>query len=127
MKKRNYILIAFLVIVAGAYTGYKYLYKSHRNIESEVASIKLEAKELLGMFASENTEEVLNKTVEVTGIITEMDAQSITLDEAIQCTFVQLPQGLELNKKVTIKGRCIGYDELFEIAKLDQCSQTNSL
>lgn len=125
MKKRNYILIAFLVIVVGAYTGYKYLYKNHRNIETEVASVKVEAKELIAMFASENTERILNKTVEVTGMITEMDSQSVTLDEAIQCTFEEFPQGLEINKKVTIKGRCIGYDDLFEIAKLDQCSLTH--
>lgn len=127
MKKRNYILIAFLVIVVGAYTGYKYLYKNHRNIETEVPSVKVDATELVGLFVSENTSSILNKTVEVTGVITEMDAQSVTLDEAIQCTFDLLPQGLELNKKVTIKGRCIGYDDLFEIAKLDQCSLTNSL
>jgi len=54
-----------------------------------------------------------------------MDTQSVTLDEAIQCTFNQLPQGLSLDKKVTIKGRCIGYDDLFELAKLDQCSLSN--
>jgi hypothetical protein len=125
MKKRNYLIIAFLVIVVGAYTGYKYLYKSHRNIETEVASVQVGAKELVGMFASENTSSILNKTLEVTGVITEMDAKSVTLDEAIQCTFNQMPQGLELNKTVTIKGRCIGYDDLFEIAKLDQCSLTN--
>ena len=125
MKNRNYILIAFLVIVVGAYTGYKYLYKNHRNIETEVASGKVEAKELVAMFASGNTESILNKTVEVTGAITEMDAQSVTLDEAVQCTFEEFPKGLEINKKVTIKGRCIGYDDLFEIAKLDQCSLTH--
>ncbi|MEZ4857908.1 MAG: hypothetical protein R2781_03785 [Flavobacteriaceae bacterium] len=126
MKKRNF-LIAFLVIVAGAYTGYKYLYKSHRNIEAEVALLKVEAKQLVAMLLSDNSQGILNKTVEVTGIITEIENQSITLDEAIQCTFSQLPKGLELNKKVTIKGRCIGYDDLFELAKLDQCSLTNYL
>ncbi len=112
------------MIVVGAYTGYKYLYKSHRNIETEVASVNVNANELVKMFASENSELVLNKTVEVTGTITEMDAQSVTLDEAVQCTFSELPQNLSLNEKITIKGRCIGYDDLFEIAKLDQCSLT---
>lgn len=125
MKRKNYLILAILVIVVGAYTGYKYLYKSHRNIDTEVATVKVDATTLVGMFASENTTTVLNKTVEVTGVITEKDEQFITLDEVIQCSFGELPQGLELNKKVTVKGRCIGYDDLFEIAKLDQCSLIN--
>lgn len=52
-----------MVIVVGAYTGYKYLYKSHRDIKTEVASVKVDAKELVGMFALGNTESILNKTV----------------------------------------------------------------
>ncbi|MEZ4779531.1 MAG: hypothetical protein R2786_09150 [Flavobacteriaceae bacterium] len=123
MKKRS-LLIAFLVIVAGAYAGYKYLYKSHRNIEAETAAVNISAIELVTMFKEGKTENILNKTIIVSGTITEMDAQSVILDDMAQCVFEKLPENLQLQDKVSIKGRCIGFDDLFEQAKLDQCSLT---
>ena len=123
MKKRNF-LIAFLVIVVGAYAGYKYLYKSHRNIETEAASVTVDATQLVAMFTAENTDDILNKTIIVKGTITEMDAQSVILDDKAHCVFETLPKNFQLQDKVSIKGRCIGFDDLFELAKLDQCSLT---
>ncbi|MCB0456783.1 MAG: hypothetical protein R2776_09205 [Flavobacteriaceae bacterium] len=123
MKKRS-LLIAFLVIVAGAYTGYKYLYKSHRNIEAETPSVNVEATQLVAMFTAGETQNILNKTIIVSGTITEMDVQSVILDDVVHCVFETFPKNLKQQDKVSIKGRCIGFDDLFEQAKLDQCSLT---
>jgi len=38
----------------------------------------------------------------------------------VQCSFESAIQGINANEQITIKGRCIGYDDLFEIVKLDQ-------
>ena len=123
MKKRN-LIIAFLVIVAGAYAGYKYLYKNHRNIEQEVASVTVKAPELVSMFTAGDTKNILNKTIIISGTITEMDSQSVILDDMVHCVFEKYPENFQLQDKVSIKGRCIGFDDLFELAKLDQCSLT---
>ena len=46
MKRKIVFLIVMLGLVAGAYIGYKYLYKDHRNIENEVSVLEVEADEL---------------------------------------------------------------------------------
>jgi len=38
------------------------------------------------------------------------------------CGLDSLTGSNQLNKTITIKGRCIGYDELFGEVKLDQCT-----
>ncbi|HBC03364.1 MAG TPA: hypothetical protein DC015_03990 [Aequorivita sp.] len=64
----------------------------------------------------------MNQTISVTGVITNLEDGAITLDESVYATFDENIPQLTTNEKIMIKGRCIGYDELFEIVKLDQCS-----
>ncbi|MGV6828706.1 MAG: OB-fold protein [Flavobacteriales bacterium] len=119
-KSRKIIIIILLGLLIGAFFMYNYVYQEHRDIKTETAKLKVEAKELVKIFANQSATEVLNSTVEVTGKITEIGDQSITIDESVQCSFDQAIQQLKLNDPITIKGRCIGYDDLFEIVKLDQ-------
>jgi len=109
-----------IIVAIAGYFGYNYMYQDHRDISSEAAKVDVLASDLLQMFKESETPEVLNSTVQVSGIVTETDANSITLDGNVQCSFDEAVQGVQVNDKLTIKGRCIGYDELFEIVKLDQ-------
>lgn len=124
MKK---LIIILVVLAIGGFFGYKYLYQSHRNIEEEDASFELEAISLVKEF-SENTElasmKYLNKTIIVKGALTEIESNSLMLANAAYCTFDTNHDILEthLNSVYSIKGRCIGYDELLEVVKLDQAS-----
>ena len=122
MKKKIVFLIVMLVLVVGAYTGYKYLYKDHRNIGEEVAAMEVSATKLQEMFLSDSSENVLNKTLIVNGTITQIEDNSMTIDEKVHCSFELEFEGLTMGDTVSIKGRCIGYDNLFEIVKLDQSS-----
>lgn len=122
MKKKIVFLIVIVGLVAGAYTGYKYLYKDHRNIAQETAVTAVSANEMLAAFQNENGTDFLNKTIIVNGIITQIEANSITLDEVVQCSFDRVIDGMEAGRQVSVKGRCLGYDDLFEIVKLDQSS-----
>lgn len=125
MKKKIVFLIVMLVLVAGTYTGYKYLYKDHRDIQNEVAVMEVSAAELQQEFLNNTSESVLNKTLIVNGTITQIEDNSITIDEMVHCSFELEFDGLTEGDKVSIKGRCIGYDDLFEIVKLDQSTLTN--
>ena len=42
MKKKIVFLIVTLVLVAGAYTGYKYLYRDHRSTVQKASNISLD-------------------------------------------------------------------------------------
>jgi tRNA_anti-like len=120
MKRKIVFLIVMLGLVAGAYIGYKYLYKDHRNIGNEVSVLEVKADDLQLMFQNNKTIAVLNKTITVGGTITQIEGNSITLDDKVQCSFENKPEQLAIGDKVRVKGRCIGYDDLFEIVKLDQ-------
>ncbi|NND63258.1 MAG: hypothetical protein HKN48_08700 [Flavobacteriaceae bacterium] len=125
MKKRIVFLIVTLGLVGGAYILYKYLYKDHRDITNETAIIQIEAKDLRQKFVDNASEEILNKTITVSGKITQIEGNTITLDDAVQSDMLALPKALTHGTEVSVKGRCIGYDDLFEIVKLDQSSIIN--
>ena len=127
MKK--IILIVLLLIIAGFF-GYQYLYQDHRDIENETAEFTLDATRLIGEFVTDMetaSSKYLNKTIIIRGKVTEIEEMAITLDKAIYCIFDEkndlssASEGIE----VKIKGRCIGYDELLEVIKLDPVSYTH--
>jgi hypothetical protein len=113
MKKKYIVLILILII---AIVTYNYIYQDHRNIEGEKAAFTLNAKELLDGFL-ENSEvsntKYLDKTIEVSGVVTEVDNLSLVLDGQVFCTFTEKPV-IGLNEEVTVKGRLIGFDDLLE-------------
>lgn len=122
MKKKTKLIIAFILVVLGIYFAYNYMYQDHRDINNEEAVVTISASELIVFFNDNKSEEVLNKTIQITGTITEIENNNITLDDKVQCSFDSAIQKINLKDIITIKGRCIGYDELFEVAKMDQSS-----
>lgn len=122
MKKQVKIVIALVFVSLGLYFAYNYMYQDHRDIKAEKAVVLIPASELISYFNENNSKKVLNKTVQVSGIITEIDTKNITLDDKVQCSFDAEIKNLNLNETITIKGRCIGFDELFDVAKIDQSS-----
>ncbi|WP_435413103.1 OB-fold protein [Psychroserpens mesophilus] len=123
MRKRIGILA---VIVIALIIGYSYINQSHRDIEHENAEFNVNAIEIASNF-SENTSlaetKYLNTTIEVNGNITEVNSNSITLNDKVFCQFTKaIETTLKSNTTVKIKGRVIGYDDLLEQVKLDQCT-----
>jgi len=120
MKKKTKLIIAIILLASAAYFVYDYMYQDHRDIKTEEASVDVPASDLVQFFKDNESPEVLNSTVQVSGLITELDTHTLTIDNSVQCSFDSAIKGLNTNEQITVKGRCIGYDELFEIVKLDQ-------
>ncbi len=125
MKKQTKLVVALVLLILGTYFGYNYMYQDHRDIETEDAKITVQASELVTYFTNNKAEEVLNHTVQVSGKITEIDNQTLTIDDSVLCSFETAVEGLSIDDEITVKGRCIGFDDLFEIAKLDQSTIIN--
>ncbi len=129
MIKRKGIYIISLIIVLSLVVGYNYMYKSHRNIEEEKVVFQTKAKVLqkeYGRDINTATKKYIDKTIEVSGKITEIDIGNFTLDNAIVCyADKNTLQKIRLLDDVWVKGRSIGYDELLELIKLDQVIITN--
>jgi len=123
--------IKWLVIILGlflvAYFGYNYIFQGHRDIKKEKAQFSIASNILIEEFkknAHLAQTKYLNTTLEITGNISEISQTHITLDNYIFNSFNSNfnPKSFKINNTVTIKGRCIGYDDLLEQIKLDQCT-----
>ncbi|WP_139958203.1 OB-fold protein [Flavicella sediminum] len=125
MQKKNVVLLFTLAFIGIAVASYTYIYKGHRNIEVSQADFKTTAEALGNEFSvdfDKASQKYLNKVILISGELSEKDMESVTLGTTILCYLDGLDANIQIATEVTIKGRCIGYDELLEVVKLDQCS-----
>lgn len=125
-KKIVAVIAALLIIVsAGIYFYYGFLFKEARNIQSEMPDYSITASKLLDDYDADPKKAdslYLNKTIEITGVVTKETDSVVILENTVFCLFTQKNPNKLIRKKVKIKGKCIGYDELFQEVKLDQCT-----
>lgn len=126
MKK--YILIRILLVLVIAGSVYFYVYKGHRNIDTETAGYFVTISGLEKEFASKDGLAYVkyqDQTIELIATITAIDTESrgIVLENKVFATFKDsLPKGISSGKTIKIKGRFLGYDELLQEFKIDQSS-----
>lgn len=117
------IIVIFSVIIGVIIFVYTYVYKDHRDIASEAPTFATTALKIHADF-SRNSElaqdKYLDKTIGISGIISNIDNKSITLNNKVYCELAELWKGLKLGDTIKLKGRVIGYDELLNELKLDQ-------
>ena len=123
MKKRIFIsLITILVLMTCAY--FYIMYGGKRDLESEKPSFTISTDALSKEYKSNidaSNKKYLEKAVVITGKIVSVKAKEVILDNAIVCNLKNADTSLKENLQVTIKGRVVGYDDLMEEIKLDQC------
>jgi len=119
-KSKALFIFLFLSVVIG-FTSYSYIYKPHKNIESAKVDYHGASKDFLKK-VKENAIIWPDKTIVLTGVICEVDNNGIILDNTIYCQFKN-PENANLSNQtqITIKGNMIGYDDLLEEVKLNQC------
>lgn len=125
--KKKWIFIGVILIIL-AFGLYKYIYKSHRDINSEEATYSKTVSEVYTAFKANDSlanATYLDKTIEVRGIVTGIDAANnmITVDEKLSARFSgKITEDINLKDSVILKGRVVGFDDLLEEIQLDQCS-----
>lgn len=123
MKRK---LIVLLVLILLAFAGYKYIYQDHRDIQKEQPEYVISSNFLVNEFSQNSIEaekKYFDKIIEITGTITEVNRYEITLNNIISCRFDSIiKNSIKVNQKITIKGFFLGYDDLIEQVKLNQCS-----
>lgn len=125
-KTKIKMLIVLLVISFGPYYIYQnILYKDARDISSEKSLLTITAKDLEKEYTlnpKDGDTKYLNKTIEVEGIVSEVTDSSVVIDGTVFCKMNDKAKTTFMNKHINIKGRCIGFDDLFGQVKFDQCS-----
>ncbi|MCH7525671.1 MAG: hypothetical protein IIC74_11940 [Bacteroidetes bacterium] len=119
---RKWIITLILLLLV--FLGYKYIYQDHRDIQKEQAEFVVSSTSITKEFLQNSMEaekKYLNKTIEIRGVITEITENDITLNNNVFCQFSSKITNLFTTKdSITIKGRCIGYDDLLQLVKIDQ-------
>ena len=129
--KKNKIILVGLFLVISALGLYMYLYKDHRDIGSEEGSYSVTATSIFEEFKKDenkSNQKYLDKTIEIYGKISSVDlaANIIIVDEKLAAVFKdKITTEIKLGAEIKIKGRFIGYDELLEEMKMDQCVIVN--
>ncbi|WP_338408108.1 hypothetical protein [uncultured Flavobacterium sp.] len=124
MDKKLKIILLFAVILIVGFLSYSYIMTGGaRDLEKETSEFSVSASDVFAEFSANTemaTKKYLNKAVEVTGKVTSVTDNVITLDGKVSCQ-LQVSEQIVLNSQVKIKGRVTGYDDLLEELKLDQC------
>ena len=121
-KKSKYGIGALLVIILLAVLGYQYVMRPAKSIEEKKAEYVGSATELLKE-VNKDTQVWQDKVVSIFGRVTNLDDKGFMLSSNIFCQLKDSStvRELKLGDSVSIKGRVIGYDDLLEEVKLDQC------
>ena len=123
LKKAKWWLagLAILAVIGGS-AGYAYIYQSHPSIDDRAVRFKGSVAELMKEVV-DSAEVWTNAVVEISGEVQDLDGLNCALAGGVFCQFDSLhpPTMLREGQAVNLKGRLIGFDELLDEIKLDQC------
>ena len=124
MSKKVKFFVGIILILIAVYLGYNYMLTAGaRDIQTEKSEYNTSANDVFNEFLNDldkATAKYLNKTIEITGNVTNVGENIITLDNKVSCQ-LQVHEKVSIGSIVNIKGRVTGYDDLLEELKLDQC------
>ena len=99
--------------------------KPHKDFDSSQPEFTVGAKDLI-IFYQDNADNAnntyLDKILLITGTVTDIGASSIILNNGIVCTLDPsqvITEKIKSGSEISIKGRCIGYDDLLEEIRID--------
>ena len=110
------VIIALLIV---GFISYRYVMKPPMLLEDREISFEGSNQEIFKK-VQEKPKEWQDKVVLITGTITSKDEKGFTLSNNIYCQLAD-KQDIDTNEDIKVKGRIIGYDDLLEELKLDQC------
>jgi hypothetical protein len=121
-KKSKIAFGVLFIIVIAVFSVYKYSTKPPAEIEDRSVDFTGTYKELFREIEI-NAALWQDKIVLISGEISSLDDKGFVLSKNIYCILkeVSILKKITSKQNIIIKGRIIGYDDLLEELKLDQC------
>ncbi|TDQ21914.1 hypothetical protein [Tenacibaculum caenipelagi] len=121
-KNKKWLIPSIIFLLLGTTIFFNYIYKPHKTTEELNAEFNGEASSFLASL-KQDIKPWLNKTVILTGNVSSIDTEGIIINKSIYCQFRKDVNFklLTINQSITIKGVVIGYDDLLEELKVNQC------
>ncbi|MBC5837314.1 OB-fold protein [Flavobacterium muglaense] len=125
MKKLKRIIIAItILLLIGLSTYYYIMHAGARDLSAEESAYTVTAKDITIEFNTnidDSNKKYLEKPIAITGIVTALTPTQITIDKTVICNLKNPQTNIEIDQLISLKGRVIGYDDLMEEVKIDQC------
>ena len=117
-----------LLIILLAIAVYFVWNKPHKDYSTMSTDITISSLNFINEFKANSTlatEKYLNQIIFVSGNTTDKLTKSVVLDNGIVCTLdsssLKALRLIQINNEISIKGRFVGFDDLFEEIRLDHC------
>ncbi len=126
-NKITLITISLLFFIAFFGTVFFTYNKPHKDFSAAQTDITLEAAKLYEHYQNDLSDanlKFLDKVLLVNGPVTELNSNLVIIGGNIVCSLDSsyvLDTGIKLDDKIFVKGRCIGYDDLFGEVRIDHC------
>ena len=120
LLKKNKTIVILLLLGIGLWSAYQYVFAKPLTTNEITATYQGEAADFKELVQND-FDEWNNKIIQITGTITAIQEEGILLNQDIYCQFDDKLINAAENEVITLKGRVIGFDELLEEIKLNQC------
>ncbi|CAL2080231.1 hypothetical protein [Tenacibaculum sp. 190524A05c] len=122
--KKNKVITIVVSLLTISFFVYRYTFRTNESIE-DISPNYLGTSIDFTSLATTNFDSWNTKVVQLTGEITALDKNGFTLNNKLFCQLKNEDDssGIKANQTITIKGRVIGYDDLLEELKLNECIQ----
>ena len=122
---KKYLPPLFILLLIIVYAVWN---KPHKNYSNTKPNITIDSLNFINEFKTNSTsatEKYLNQVILVNGNVTDRLTKSVVLNNGIVCTLdsssLKALGLIQINNEVSIKGRFVGFDDLFEEIRLDHC------
>ena len=126
-NKITLITISLLFFIAFFGTVFFTYNKPHKDFSAAQTDITLEAAKLYEHYQNDLSDanlKFLDKVLLVNGPVTELNSNLVIIGGNIVCSLDSsyvLDTSIKLYDEISVRGRCIGYDDLFGEVRIDHC------
>lgn len=120
LLKENKTVVILILLGIGLWSAYQYVFAAPLTTNEITAAYQGKAEDFKQL-AQNDFDQWYNKIIQITGTITAIHEEGILLNQEIYCQFDNKLISAAENEVITLKGRVIGFDELLEEIKLNQC------
>ncbi|CAM1365118.1 hypothetical protein [Tenacibaculum xiamenense] len=123
LKKNKGVLLISIILVISFWGVFQYVFQAPKQIEAMEVLYSGTSKNFINLL-DKNPLKWNNKPIALSGKITELVENNFIMDGFVFCQLKEthevksLPK---LNDEITIKGIVVGYDELLNELKINQC------
>ncbi|AZQ65107.1 hypothetical protein EI427_23105 [Flammeovirga pectinis] len=122
-SKKSKLLTLLIVLSSALVLSVAYIFKPPTTVENSSLSYNGEAIGFIKEIESNTSTNYVAKVVQLNGTITQLEENGIQLNNKVFCQFsTSFPYKITKDSKITIKGKYIGFDELLDEIKLNNCT-----